>query len=54
MDDSTVSYWDSKAHEAARKHPLLMAGWFAAEYVGSLAIAAQDAIETKMRTAVDA
>jgi hypothetical protein len=56
MDAGTVSdsraYWDSVAVETARKHPLAVATWLVLDVVLSAAVAAQDAIETRMRAEV--
>ncbi len=56
MDAGTVSdgrgYWDPVAVETARKHPLAVAAWLVLDVVLSAAVAAQDAIETRMRAEV--
>jgi len=56
MDAGTVndgpSYLDSVAVETARRHPLAVAAWLVLDAVLSAAVAAQDAIETRMRAEV--
>lgn len=53
MDAGTVNdgpgYLDSVAVETARRHPLTVAAWLALDAIVSAAVAAQDAIETRMR-----
>jgi hypothetical protein len=53
MDAGTVNdrlgHLDSVAVETARRHPLAVAAWLVLDAVLSVAVAAQDAIETRMR-----
>ncbi len=56
MDAGTVNgdpgYWDSVAVETARRHPVAVAAWLVLDVVLGAVVAAQDAIETRMRAEV--
>jgi hypothetical protein len=56
MDAGTVNdsqgYWEAVAVETARRHPIAVAAWLVLDAVLSAAVAAQDAIETRMRAEI--